>query len=145
MKGMREIVCFFAALSLALAVPASTLGQAPDSRLKKLDKHEVSRLITSAKTPEDHQRIAEYFQEQAQYYMNQARAYGQKLAAYNSSPYLDSCAMCTTTSYSLEAAVRSLQIGKRMADQRADEMLKLAEMHARLAGIDSIGPLNLGL
>ena len=149
MGSSKGIPKFFAALSLAFAVTASSFGQAADPKQdgsqKKLDKHQVSRLITSAKTPEDHRRIAEYFQEQAQFYLNQSRAYEQKLAAYNNTPYLNSCAMCTTTSYSLEAAVRSLRIGKRMAERRADEMLKLAEMHARMGGIDSLDPLNLGL
>jgi hypothetical protein len=148
MKSISRVV-FFAVLSLAFAVPASSFGQAADSKQdgppKKLDRHNVSRLITSAKTPEDQRRIAEYFQEQAQYYLNLSRAYGQKLAAYNRTPYLDSCAMCTTTSYSLEAAVRSLRISKRMAEQRADEMLRLAVVHARMAGIDSIDLSSLGL
>lgn len=148
MKSSKGFLVFLAALLLAFAVTASSFGQTADSkqdRSKKLDKHQVTRLITSAKTPEDHRRIAEYFQEQAQFYLNQSRSYGLKLAAYNSTPYLDSCAMCTTTSYSLEAAVRSLRISKRMAEQRADEMLKLAEIHARMAGVDSIDPSSLGL
>jgi hypothetical protein len=149
MKSISGIVVFWVALSLAFAAPASSFGQSTNSNqngsLKRLDKREVSRLITSAKTPEDHRRIAEYFQEQARYYQNLSRADGQKLAAYNSTPYLDSCAMCTTTSYSLEAAVRSLRISKRMAEQRADEMLRLAVIHARMAGIDSIDLSSLGL
>jgi hypothetical protein len=149
MKSISRIAVFGVALSLAFAAPVSAFGQAADSNqdgsLKKLDKHEVTRLIASAKTPEDHRRIAEYFQEQARYYLNLSRADGQKLAAYNSTPYLDSCAMCTTTSYSLEAAVRSLRIGKRMAEQRADEMLRLAVIHARMAGFDSIDLSSLGL
>ena len=149
MKSTRSIFGVLAALSLAFAVSASSFGQAGDTHRdgsqKKLDKHEVSRLIAAAKTPEDHRRIAAYFQEQAQYYLNQSRAYGQKLAAYNRTPYLNACSMCTTTSYSLEAAVSSLRLGKRMAEARADEMLKLAAIHARMAGMDSFEPASLGL
>lgn len=149
MKSTKGILGFFAVLSLAFVVTASSFGQADDptqdGSQKKLDKHEVSRLIASAKTPEDHRRIAEYFQEQAQYYLNQSRVYGEKIAAYNRTPYLNACSMCTTTSYSLEAAVRSLRIGKHMAEVRADQMLRLAEIHARMADVDSFEPASLGL
>lgn len=149
MNSTKGIFGIFAALSLAVTLTASAFGQAADSKQdgsqKKLDRHDVSRLIASAKTPEDHRRIAEYYEAQAQSYLNLSHAYGEKLAAYNRTPYLSSCSMCTTTSYSLEAAVRSLRIGKRMAEARADEMLKLAAIHERMAGVDSMEPASLGL
>ena len=105
----------------------------------------MNRLITSARTPEDHQRIAEYYEERAQYYANLSRGYAAKIAAYERSPYLSSCTMCVTTSYSLEAAVQSLRVSKQMAEQRADEMRKLANMHEQLSSIARVSDSRSGL
>ncbi len=149
---MKSVKCNFgtlAVLSLALTVAASSFGQTANSKQEESRNNQVkqrmSRLIESAKTPADHRRVAEYYREQAQYYSNQSRAYGEKIAAYNRTPYLNSCTMCVTTSYSLEAAVHSLRISKRMAEERADEMLKLAVMHERMAGADLPDSTTLGL
>jgi hypothetical protein len=130
---------FFAVLSLAAVFVTSSYGQTAstdqNATQKKVGQHQINRLIASAKTPEDHQRIAEYYEEQAAYYQSQARADAVKIAAYERSPYLGSCAMCVTTSYSLEAAVRSLRVSKRLAEERADEMQKLAAMHEQLSSV----------
>jgi hypothetical protein len=128
---------FLAVLSLAVVFVSSSYGQTAKSGefapQKKLGQHQINRLIASAKTPEDHQRIAEYYEEQALNYENQARAYGAKIAAYERTPYMSSCAMCVTTSYSLEAAVRSLRTSKQWAEERADEMQKLAAVHEQIS------------
>jgi hypothetical protein len=102
-------------------------------------------MAASAKTPEDHQRVAEYYEQQAQYYNNLSRVYGAKIAAYERTPYLNSCTMCVTTSYSLEAAVRSLRVSKRAAEQRADEMRKLANMHEQLSSVVRMPATSPGL
>ena len=129
---------YFAVLSLALMFTASSYGQtanaAQHASQKKLSEHQIKQLIVSAKSPEDHQLIAEYYREQSQDYLNQAHAYEAKIAAYERTPYLNSCLMCVTSSNSLEAAVRSLKISKRAADERADEMHRLAIMHEQMAG-----------
>jgi len=127
----------FAVLSLAMGFAASAFGQAATSQQyasePKLNAHQVKALIASAKSPEDDLRIADYYEEQAQNYLNQARADAAKIAAYERTPYLNSCAMCVTSSSSLEAAVHSLKISKRRADQRADEMHQLAVMYEQMA------------
>jgi hypothetical protein len=138
-------VILFAVLSLAMATGASSYGQKSEQSTpqKKLGQHQISQLIASARTPQDHQRLAEYYQEQAQYYLNQSRAYAAKIAAYKRSPYLNSCVMCVTTSYSLEAALRSLRLSKDTAGERADEMHKLAIMHEQIAGIPTLSSMGL--
>ena len=127
----------FAVLSLAMGLAASAFGQMAASRQyasePKLTAHQVKVLIASAKSPEDDLRIAAYYEEQAQNYLAQARTYAAKIAAYERTPYLNSCAMCVTSSSSLEAAVRSLKISKRAADEQADEMHQLAVMYEQLA------------
>lgn len=138
-KSRGTNFAFLAVLSLTAALVPSTFGQmagiGKSSPQKKLDQHQVNRLIASAKTPQDRKRIADYYQEQALHYSNLSRAYRAKIAAYERTPYLDSCAMCVTTSYSLEAAVRSLRISKRLAEEREDEMRKLADMYEPTPGV----------
>jgi hypothetical protein len=53
--------------------------------------------------------------------------------------------MCVTTSYSLEAAVQSLRVSKQMAEQRADEMRKLANMHEQLSSIARVSDSRSGM
>ena len=140
---------FVAALSLAMVVTASSFGQTAkpgqSASPRKLNQHQINQLIANAKTPKDHQRIAEYYQEQAQQYLIQSRDYASKIAAYKRSPYLSSCTMCVSTSYSLEAAVRSLRVSKQIAEDRAAEMLKLAAEHEPMASAAVIPATSRGL
>ena len=135
----------FAALSLAACFAANTFGQAaPTGQISPhKEQNRIQRLINSAKTSEDHQRLAEYFRERARYYENESRAYGEKIAAYRRTPYMNSCAMCVTSSYSLEAAVKALRLGKQMAEERAAEMERLAIMHDQMAS--SVVPSSTSL
>ncbi len=148
-SSIRGNFSFLAILSLAMIFISSSYGQmarsAESPSQKKLNQHTVNRLITSARTPEDHQRIAEYYEEQAQYYANLSRAYAVKIAAYERTPYLNSCTMCVTTSYSLEAAVQSLRVSKQIAEQRADEMRKLANMHEQLSSVARVSASRSGI
>jgi hypothetical protein len=138
---------FLAALSLAMVVTASSFGQTAKSEQsaspKKLNQHQINELIANARTSKDHQRLAEYYQEQAQQYLIQSRDYASKIAAYKRSPYLSSCTMCVSTSYSLEAAVRSLRVSKQIAEDRAAEMLKLAAQHEPMASTAVISITSL--
>jgi hypothetical protein len=148
-NAKRVTFGLLAALSLAFVVAASSFGQSTKSEQsaspKKLNQHQINQLIANARTPKDHQRIAEYYQEQAQQYLTQSRDYASKIAAYKRSPYLSSCTMCVSTSYSLEAAVRSLRVSKQLAEDHAAEMLKLAAQHDPMASSAPIPSVGLGL
>jgi len=145
----RVLFGFFAALSLAAICVSNSSGQSVNSRQgtsqKRLGQRQINRLIASAKTPQDHQLIAEYYEEQAQFYENQSREYGAKIVAYEKTPYLNSCALCVTSSYSLEAAVHSLRISKQWAEERADAMEKLAAMHEQMSNVATIPGTISGL
>lgn len=127
-------ICLFAAV-LVPTSPAQVVPSGQSVSQQPFDQHQAKRFAASAKTSEDHQRIAQYYEQQAQYYDNLSRNFAAKIAAYERSPYLNSCAMCVTTSYSLEAAVRSLRVSKLAAEQRADEMRKLANMHEQYSSV----------
>jgi hypothetical protein len=144
---MKSTKMTFAVLSLAAVFAATTFGQtAPTGQnAPHKDQNRIQHLINSAKTPEDHQRLAEYFRERARYYENESRALGEKISAYKRTPYLNSCAMCVTSSYSLEVAVKSLRLGKQMAEERAAEMEKLATIHEQMANSAGTPSTSLGL
>ena len=138
-----------AALSLAVVVTASSFGQTAraeqSASRKKLNQHQINQLIASARSPEDHHRIAQYYQEQAQLYVIQSRAYATRIDAYKRSPYLGSCPMCVSTSYSLEAAVRSLRVSKLIAEDRAAKLQQLAIEQEQMASIPTTPATSLGL
>ncbi len=148
MKG-KVTVNFLAVLSLAVVVSASAFGQTArveqSASGKQLSQRQINRLIAKARTPEDHQRIAEYYQGQAQLYLNESRVYASKIKAYQRSPYSNSCLMCVSTSYSLEAAIRSLRVSKQIAEDRAAKMQQLAAMHEQMSSIAGMPKTNLGL
>jgi hypothetical protein len=142
----KVIFVLFAVLSLA--TPASSFGQVrPEQGASQahFDQHAMNKLAASAKTAQDHQRLADYYREQAQWYINEARTYARQIAAYKRTPYLNSCSMCVTTSDSLEAAVKSLRMRKQSADENASEMLKLADIHHQMAGAAETAVTGFGL
>lgn len=150
LKNAAKATCsFLAALSLAFVVSASAFSQPAgveqSASTKKLNQHQINQLIAKARTPEDHQRIAEYYLEQAQLYRNESRAYASKIEAYEKSPYSRSCLMCVSTSYSLEAAIRTLRVSKQIAEDRAARMQQLASMHEQMASVSMGAARSLGL
>lgn len=122
-------------LLLAVFFASSAMGQSTgrDQSSKKLDRHQINQMIASAKTPQDHARIAVFFRQQAEYYDNQSRAYRAKIAAYQRTPYSNVCVMCVSTSDSLDAAIRSLRLAKQLSEERADEMLRLAVQNEQIS------------
>jgi hypothetical protein len=54
----------------------------------ELSKDQLSVLISAAKTPSEHRRIAEFFQSQAQHYLAMLKEHQTMLAAYKSNPGL---------------------------------------------------------
>jgi hypothetical protein len=139
----------FAVLSLAVVVSASAFGQTASvgqsASQKQLSQHQINRLIAKARTPEDHQLIAEYYLKQAQLYLNESRAYASEIKAYQRNPYSGSCLMCVSTSYSLEAAIRSLRVSKQIAEDRAAKMQQLAAVHEQMSSIAKAPASSLGL
>ena len=149
MKITKKItVSLFAVLSLAIVATASTFGQGAKAQQsaspEKVTQRQINRLIATAKTPEDHQRIAEYYQEQAQLYTLESQADARKIEAYKRSPYLSSCAMCVSTSYSLEAAVRTLRLSKQIAEDRAARLQELAAQQGQMSSLAMNPAMGMG-
>jgi len=146
MKITRKFTAgYLAVLSLAFVATASVFAQtAADQQSaseKKLNHQQLHRLIATAKTTADHQRIAQYYEAQAQFYLVQAKADAVKINAYKRSPYIQDCTMCVSSNYSLEAAIRYLRMGEENAEQRAAKMRQLAQQQELM--ISSNTPLAI--
>jgi hypothetical protein len=137
-KEIVAPVSFLAVVSLAIVLTASAFGQSVGGKQstsnQKLNHRQLHQLIAAATTPAEHERIAQYYQEQAQLYLNESKADAGMIETYKRSPYLNSCTMCVSTSYSLEAAVQSLRVSKQIAEDRAAKMQQLAVLQEQMAG-----------
>lgn len=146
---MKVTFCFLVVLSLAIAATTSTFGQTASAQQSpstmKLSQRQLHQLLATAKTPADHERIAQYYQKQAQLYLNESKTDAEMIEAYKRSPYFNSCLMCVNTSYSLEAAVRSLRVNKQIAEDRAATLQQLATRQEQMAGDVMALASSLGL
>jgi hypothetical protein len=80
---MKRIVSILSVLSLALVMTVAAFGQTP-AKPEHLSKQQINTLIATAKTPADHQRIAQFYQSQAQDYLAQSKEHEAMVVAYKS-------------------------------------------------------------
>ena len=74
-------------LSLAVVMTVSGMGLTANAQ-DKLSKSELNTLIATAKTPAEHQRIAQYYTAQSQDFLAQANEHEAMLASYKANPSL---------------------------------------------------------
>jgi hypothetical protein len=88
---MKRTFAVLSVLSLAFVMTAATFGQAPSTTQSKpehLSKQQLNTLIASAKTPAEHQRIANFYEARAQDYRAQASEHEAMVAAYKANSSL---------------------------------------------------------
>ena len=88
---MKRTISVLSILSFALVMTIVTLAQAPPAQKLKaehLSKHQLKSLISTAKTPAEHQRIAQYYEAKAQDYLSQSNEHEEMLAAYKQNGYI---------------------------------------------------------
>jgi len=83
---MKRTIVFLSSVVLALVFFASTSSaqQSPE----KLTKQQLATLIATAKTPAEHERIAQYYQAKAVEYQADAREHEQMIAVYKANSIL---------------------------------------------------------
>jgi hypothetical protein len=113
---MKRTLSIFSIL-LAFVMTVAALGQttyAQQTKPEHFSKRQLNTLIAAARTPAEHQRIAQYYQAKAQLYLAQAKEHEQMLAAYNANPsiggksraaFVDHCK--SYSQYSKDMAVKS--------------------------------------
>src|ERR1035437_2066706 len=84
---MKRTASILSILSLVLVMTVAAFGQT-SAKAEHLSKQQINTLIATAKTPADHQRIAQFYQSQAQDYLAQSKEHEAMVAAYNANPSL---------------------------------------------------------
>ena len=75
-----------AVFSLVFAIALTATSQTPNPQQpEKLGKKQLAALVSNAKTPADHTRLASYYAAQAQTDLTQARTHGQMAATFQQS------------------------------------------------------------
>jgi hypothetical protein len=88
---MKRTFAILSVLSLAIIMTVAAVGQtasAPQTKPEHLSKGQLNSLISTAKTPAEHQRIAQFYQSQAQDYLAQSKEHEAMVAAYKSNTSL---------------------------------------------------------
>jgi Tfp pilus assembly protein FimT len=118
-----------AILSLVLALTAAAFAQAaPAQQLKPehLSKQQLNTLIATARTPAEHQRIAQYYEAKAQDYLAQAREHEQMVAAYKANSSLSTDKNRASTIGHCEYFVQTFK-------ELAVKSQELAQLHEQMA------------
>jgi Na+-transporting NADH:ubiquinone oxidoreductase subunit NqrC len=125
---MKRTLNILSTLSLACVLTAAALGHAtsaPQAKPEHLSKQQLITLIAEARTPAEHQRIAQYFQAKAQDYLAQANEHEQMVAAYKANPSLTAKSQASTINH-CEYFVQ------RFKDLAAKSQ-ELAQLHEQMA------------
>jgi len=87
---MKRTIRILSVLSLAIVMTLGVLGQTsatPQAKPEHLSNHQLKMLIAAAKTPAEHQRVAQYYQMETQKYLAQSEKHKEMLAAYEQNYY----------------------------------------------------------
>ena len=116
-------------LSLALAMGFAAFAQAPATqqhKVEKLSNQQLLALITSARTPSEHLRIARYYEAKAQEYLAQSRDHEEQAEAYKKNPV-------TSNSKFAAGTVDHCEYFAQTYKDMAAKMQDLAQMHEQMA------------
>lgn len=120
---------YFSILSLMIFLAIMAHGQAPataQNQPEKLNKQQLNALIASAQTPEEHLRIAKYYDGQAQDYLAQAKEHEAMIASYKANSSLSTNKNYASTIGHCEYFVKTFR-------QMAAKSNELARLHALMA------------
>jgi hypothetical protein len=117
-----------AILSVVLALTATVFAQAPATTPthEALSKKQLNSLIATAKTPAEHQRIAQFYRAQAAGYLAESKEHAQMATQYKANPVVSNSKFATGTVGHCEYFAQNF---KQMS-AKADE---LAQMHDQMA------------
>lgn len=116
-------------LSLMMALTVAVFGQtsaASQKQAKRLSKQQLNSLIATAKTPAEHQRVAQYFEAQAQDYRAQAEEHEAMIAAYKANSSL-------STNKNFASMIGHCQYFVARFKEMAVKSHELAQLHEQMA------------
>lgn len=114
-------------LSFVLVLTVAALTQtAQAQKPEKLTKQQLLSLIATAKTPAEHSRIAQYYEEESQNYLAQSKEHEQMAAQYKKNPAMNS-------SKSSAGPVNHCEYLAQHFRESAAKTQELAQMHEQMA------------
>jgi hypothetical protein len=125
---MKRTLSILSILSLAFVMTTAAFGQTTSAQQAKpehLGKRQLNTLIADARTPAEHQRIAQYYQAKAQDYLAQAKEHERMVAAYKANPSLTAKSQASTINH-CEYFVQTLT-------DLAAKSQELAQLHEQMA------------
>jgi hypothetical protein len=114
------LIALFAAFTLSSQTPVTQL------RTEQLTQKQVNALLTTASTPADHERLANYYELKAQEYRAQAQVHAQMLVGFMANS-------ATNNSKAQFGTVNHCDFMFKSLNQRARAAHKLALEQERLA------------
>ncbi len=121
----RTIGIFAVALVLVISV-VGFISAAQQQKPENLTKKQLLSLIATAKTPAEHERIAEYYHAKAQEYLAEAKEHAEMAEAYKKNPMTNSSKFALGTVNHCEYFAQSFK-------EMAAKMQDLANMHEQMA------------
>lgn len=126
---MKRTFAVLSALSLAFVLTAAAFGQTPSTSQPKpehLSKQQLNTLIATAKTPSEHERIAQFYEAKAQDYRAQAKEHEAMVAAYKANSSLSTEKNQASTIGHCEYFVQTFK-------EMAVKSHELAQLHEQMA------------
>jgi hypothetical protein len=115
------------ALCIALIVVAPGRGQtASQPKTPKISDQQLLTLIATAKTPAEHQRLADYYKAQANSYLAQSKQHEAQAEAYKKNP------MTSSSKFEKGTVDHCDYVAKSFKDDAA-KVQELADMHEQMA------------
>jgi hypothetical protein len=129
---MKRTLSIVSILSLAFVMTMAAFGQTTSAQQTKpehFSKRTLNTLIATAKTPAEHQRIAQYYQAKAQDFLAQAKEHEQMVAAYKANPSLTAKSQASTINHCeyFVQTFKDLAAKSQELAQLHDQMAKDAE------------------
>lgn len=122
---MKRAASILSVLSLVLVMTVAAFGQTP-AKPQHLSKQQLNTLIATAKTPADHQRIAQFYQSEAQDYLAQSKEHEAMVAAYKANPTMTNNKNQASTINHCEYFVQTFK-------DLAAKSRELAQLHEEMA------------
>ena len=125
---MKRMFTVLSVASLALVITVAALAQAPSTKAKpeQFTKQQLNTLISTAKTPAEHQRIANFYKANAKTYRAQAQEHEAMIVAYKSNTSMFNDKNRASTIGHCEYFVKSL-------NNLAAKNDELAQIHKEMA------------
>ena len=129
---MKRMFAVLSVVSLTLVMTVAAVAQAPSTKAKpeQLSKQQLNTLISTAKTPAEHQRIASFYEANALDYRAQVQEHEAMILAYKSNSSISNDKNRASTISHCEYFVKSLN---NLAAKN-DELAKLHKEMAQEAG-----------